>query len=359
MRKDIYKEFDKEINESNVDIQKIEYKNKVLNENKFESKMLFVLFCSLLPYIVTCLGAIRLANASIIPNELVPFLSVALPLVIGISSLNVFNKKTNIKDKMNQFSSAKNYKELLEEEILNEIEKQKLISFKRISNDVKKNSYFYDENVGTSLMDDPRSEEEISESIEEVEKLLEENKKELDISITQNVLKDRFITTRDRWQKFMKVAIYGGIGGILACFLLVVPCLGVTGLNIGTLGFFSTLSVGAATGTLFALKREHDYKTVFNKINSSLGKNAITLKSNFENDLGYVKNMENLLRNRFMMRLRFEKDKIKLNDKRNGSFKRVNSMRNSNSISKNNIYEDVNNKKKSSSKVRVRKLDNK
>ena len=77
MRKDIYKEFDKEINESNVDIKKIEYKNKVLNENKFESKMLFVLFCSLLPYIVTCLGAIRLANASIIPNELVPFLSVA------------------------------------------------------------------------------------------------------------------------------------------------------------------------------------------------------------------------------------------------------------------------------------------
>jgi len=250
-RKDEYFEKQKQI-------KLLESKNKILNKNKFEDKAINAFIFALLPYVVTVMDVSRLATLGIIPNELVLPFSLGIPAFIGIASSGFLNKKIDLKEKTSEFSSAKKFEEVLEEEILNEIERQKLISEKRVLHDLDKNVYFYEQTKDRyeAGLDDPRTEEEIVDNVQNIENFLKENDKELRIVTTQNVLKNKFLTTRDKWQKFMRISICAGAGALLASLLCAVPYLAVPNLSYGIPIFFTALSAGAITGTSFAVKRE-------------------------------------------------------------------------------------------------------
>lgn len=276
-------ECEKDKNELHID--ECNKRKNVAKFNRFERKLGYIgayAFLSYLPLMAGLLLTIRYGDISFLsnlaPGITLPIGTIVIPSIIGIAVNKIVDKKYNIKNRLKEFSSAKNEAEKIEEEIKNLIEIEKTSNrnnaISKSINCIKENCSILDK---FSSKYDIKEKEDVSENVDADIKELSQNlkckEKELDILCTKKVLANSFHQIRIK-TKIFDTLVYSMVGGLMLALSTAAPTLALNNIGKIQISSFSPLfpffiGYGASVG--FFLKRNNDYKKVFNRFNSELG----------------------------------------------------------------------------------------
>ena len=247
-------------------------------------------------------------------------------VLIGITGEELLTRKLKYQERLKKFTKSKTKKERLEESTKYEIEKEKLISANKIlkknyddllANERLINSLSTSYNITEKDVDE-RSKEEISNSIENTNNILQKKQQEVDIATTKSFLKEKFWKARDKAFRFTDVFMFGMMGGMGFMLFCDMPIICLNQLeNIQfQASFFGILApavIGGLFGSGYLIKRTHDYISVFKTLNNQLGDNAISEIRDYEEDEQFAKNLENVITDTSAIKLKLESEKQKLN----------------------------------------------
>ena len=324
--KKIRKKLEEEYNENCSKIDELDDKIRVISANNFETKVNYALAFSMIPWVVSIFFMPAMVKSGIIPLNMVQPLSVGVPALVGIIGEELLAKKLKWRERLRKFSKAKTQKEKLAESTKYEIEKEKLISANKIlkknyddllANERLINSLSTSYNITEKDVDE-RSKEEISNSIENTNNILQKKQQEVDIATTKSFLKEKFWKARDKAFRFTDVFMFGMMGGMGFMLFCDMPIICLNQLeNIQfQASFFGILApavIGGLFGSGYLIKRTHDYISVFKTLNNQLGDNAISEIRDYEEDEQFAKNLENVITDTSAIKLKLESEKQKLN----------------------------------------------
>lgn len=329
----IKKVIEEEYDENYKKIDELSEKIRIVKVNDFESKLLCAFAFSLLAWMVGIFLAPTMLKSGVIPTSLISPLSLVVSVLIGITGETLLSKKYKHKEKLREFSSAKNQKEKIAESARYEIEKEKIISSNRVLKKVYDSLETRQKMVKTLSNEydivekDSRESKEIELSIKKISKILDEKEKNIDIVTTKCVLKEKFWRVRDRFQKIFDFVVISMVGGTGAMILYACPIIFINGLGsnvviqTSVLSPLSALGVGVLVCGGYTLKRIKDYVGAFKSVNETLGENKLSDVTNdsevnrktINNDIErFDIELENLINENCVLRLELESEKEKL-----------------------------------------------
>lgn len=269
-------------------------KYRIVSENQKDYQLMKTLTFSTFPFFVMIITlmlndtlTINLLNT--IPPLTLPIITIAGSLTIGSTINKILNKKSKIKEKFKNFSKSKTEIEKLEEELNYKIKLEKLKNRNIIIEDILDNiesKITILENISSNIeKDEIKTEEELRITINELSKILNEKYNKLDILTTQKVLSNRFHKIRQKGQKILDIPTVAMLSGLVATVFTTLPFI-VTHTE-EYIPFFkkeilliSSLTIGPVMGVTYYLKENSNENKVFNKINKTLGSNALSEKEN-------------------------------------------------------------------------------
>lgn len=269
-------------------------KYRIVSENQKDYQLMKTLTFSTFPFFVMIITlmlndtlTINLLNT--IPPLTLPIITIAGSLTIGSTINKILNKKSKIKEKFKNFSKSKTEIEKLEEELNYKIKLEKLKNRNIIIEDILDNiesKITILENISSNIdKDEIKTEEELRITINELSKILNEKYNKLDILTTQKVLSNRFYKIRQKGQKILDIPMIVMLSGLIATVFTTLPFI-VTHTE-EYIPFFkkeilliSSLTIGPVIGVTYYLKKNSNENKVFNKINKTLGNNALSEKEN-------------------------------------------------------------------------------
>ena len=241
---------------------------KAVSASKSENKLLFTSILSIIPFMgVTGAIAFNMPEvASHVPVEAIPYITLASSAGIGSIGTKMFFKKWGITDKLKSFSKARTDKELLVEEIQNEIEFEQAINRRLV---MDKAMYFLDEGYIKGIV--PEESENVSSS-----KNLERKYEMLDLLSARKVLTEKFADVRNGNNNKFKFCAECMLAGMLTMYCGSMPfvwsnqLLGYGGNPVAVLSPFAAGTLG--TGA-YIIMRKKDRENVFHQFNSDLPNN--------------------------------------------------------------------------------------
>lgn len=311
------KELEKAKEQNNEQIAISDERTEIANINQMEYKGITTLTFSILGYTVLLtttailtksLGASAITN--IFPGFTYPIALIGSSLGIGTITRTLFDKKYQTKERLKAFSTAKTQAEKLEEEVHYQIELEKANNRNRAIDEtikvlnsnqtmLSRISSRYDLSDKTAL----QSKEEAEKKAEELSNIIKEQYDKLDILTTQKVLHDRFWRIRQKSQRRTEVMMTSMISGMFTMFFTAFPTLMIKDIMpSGSLSAslavpLAPLVAGVVGSSAYMLKRNKDYKEVFNNLNAQLGENALAenLDKRFESAFEEQKEIESLI----------------------------------------------------------------
>ena len=293
-------------------------RTRMAKVNSLEYKGGITLMFSMLAYIAllfTSLGLTKSLGAGVItnifPGFTYPIALIGGSLGIGVIGRVLFDNKFKVKERLKAFSTAKTQTEKLEEEVYYQIELEKANNRnKAIDESIKvlnlnqtmlsRISSRYDLNDKTA----PHSKEEAEKKAEELSAIIKEQYEKLDILSTQKVLHDRFWKIRQKFQRRTETMMAPMLSGMFTMFFWSFPTIFIkdimpSGSLLTTLAVpFAPLVAGVVGGSAYMLKRNSNYKKVFNNLNAQLGENALVeTYEQFESAYEEQQELESLIAN--------------------------------------------------------------
>ena len=305
---------EKEYNENCTNINELNEKIRTIKANDLETKLTRAFAFSMIPWVATVLLSPAIINLGIIPINLISLLSIGVPTLIGITGEMLLTKKLKYKEKLESFSESKSQNEIIEESTRYEIEREKL----RSSNKVLKKAFDNlepEQYLFNSLSEnDSKSFEKLN--IENIDEILEKNKKEIDIITTKKFLKEKFWRIRDRFQKVIDFIVISILGGIGFMTLYNTPTIAINlrnsiQLQTSILGIILPLGIGGLVCGGYYLKRIKDYTYAFRNVNQELGQEALSdseiINKIYNNDIENLDiELENLINDTCDVKLQLE-----------------------------------------------------
>lgn len=282
---------------NDLKIEEYSLKITAIKNNRFEYKLAEIIGFSLIPYIlflnITSLLSSGAALLTYIPGELISILVAASSLAVGDVCRKILDKKFKISEKLKEFSNATTEKELLEEEIVNEIELEKTKNRNMsIQNAIgllqtKKSAFkFLSDKSCIKSIDEIQTRKKTQEEIEKYSQTLKIRNEELDILSTKKVLHEKFGEYREIDRKKVDNIITLTMGVLVGLFSLVycnAPSIINEAIafssNASHLLSFSIPFVLGTVGTIgYMIKTKKDNMKVFNKFNNKLGDDKLPLE---------------------------------------------------------------------------------
>lgn len=261
--------------------------------NSLEYKLLTTLFFSMLGFTALFLTTLFLKDylglstiTNIFPGYTYPFALLGTSLGIGSITKVLFDKKYKVKERLNDFSTAKKDADKLEDEIHYQIELEKAINRNKVIKEtinvlesngliLEKISSGYDFNNKNMSQTKDRVESQVTDLLS----LINEKYEKLDILTTQKVLCERFWRIRDKFQRKADALLVSIVGGAATLFFTTFPALFIE-LNGSIIPFF----IGIVGSGAYMIKKNKDYKKVFNKFNAALNEFALEENRNKKYD---------------------------------------------------------------------------
>lgn len=276
-----------EYDENRVKIDEFSEKIRTINANTFETRALSVGGLSFFSWLILFFLTPSIVKLGIIPLGLIQPLSYCIPLLIGIVGETIINKKFECKERLKVFSKSKNSRELLEESVRYEIEKEKLLN----ANKIIKNVYDQIEakqSLISALAPDydikSKDEEEKSANVlgikvDNLNDVLETNKKNIDMLTTKCVLKNRFWRVRDKFQRVTDIALSILFGGMFTMSFVSLPILAIntaeTLIKTSLFNFTLSMLTGCLVSGIYYTRKSINHMNVFKRINKDLGNEAL------------------------------------------------------------------------------------
>jgi len=307
------KELEKAKEQNNEIIDISDERMRMSKVNSLEYKSGLTLVFSMLAYTVLLLTSKALGASvitSIFPGFTYPIVLIGSSLVIGTVGRVLFDKKFQVKDRLKEFSTAKTQAEKLEEEVHYQIELEKANNRNNAINqslkDLDSNQILLTKVLRRFNLSDktaPQSKEEAEKIIDELTTHLKEQYNKLDIFSTKKVLHDRFWKIRQKFQRRIQTMTAIMLSGLFSMAFCSFPIMLIkdvipSGSLMSILAVpFTPLIVGAVGGSLYMLKRNKDYKKVFNNLNDKLGEDALEedLDKRYEDALQEQRNLESII----------------------------------------------------------------
>lgn len=313
----IRKKLEEEYNENCSRINELDEKIRIIDTNDFDTKVTYVLTSSIIPYIASLFLMPFIVKLGIISLNMVQPLFVGVTVLIGITGEELFARKAKYREKFRKFSKSKTQKEMIEESTKYEIEKEKLKSLNKI---LKKNYDYLLANENNIIEKDvgKRTKEEIFNSIENINNVLQKKLQKVDVATTKSVLKEKFRRVRNKFNRFSDFLIDGIISGMMSMFLYDMPIMylnEIANIQIQTnfLGIIVPAIIGGLAFGGCSLKRTNDYTAVFKIINNQLGDNAISEFRDYAEDKQFDKDLEDVIRDTSDVKIKLELEIQKLN----------------------------------------------
>ena len=282
-------ELKEEIKNNNEIIASSDRKAIIVNANQFEYKFLSVFPLFLFSYL-GLLGAYALLAANgifaSVPTEIIALVISGSSLGIGTVGNEMLDRKLKVKEKFNEFSNAKTQYEKLEEEIKYTIESEKaknrnkvvkeamnLLISKQIIFDSLSNKYnFFNENNSHTI-------EESKEIVDKLSKNLKDRVNELDVLSTKKVLHEKFLSVRMKYKQVIDIMVPGLLSGLLLMLMVNFPFIiarvSETVIYGSIAPVLAPMAVGITGVSGYMVKKNKDYKRLFDKLNNDLGENAL------------------------------------------------------------------------------------
>lgn len=263
-------------------------KAKEARVNGFDHKFTTTLACSLVSYLLLFLlsfGLTSLFGASIItsifPGITFPLVFVGSSLGLGLLGRKILFSKSNGKNGSARFWNSKSEKEKLRLEVRYQIEAEKFENRNKAIDETIKilNS---EQKFTISTFDSLLlTKDELLKNQDELLKHLDGQYSKLDEWSTKKVLHDKFYCVREKFHRITQLISTALFSLIVTMLLASFPFMFI--MPYVTLGMlFSSLVTGSLISTLYLLKRNDDYKSVFNKLNAKLFKNSLCDKMSKE-----------------------------------------------------------------------------
>ncbi|MBR1413392.1 MAG: hypothetical protein IJ574_01825 [Bacilli bacterium] len=283
MYKDIKDRIAEEYQENKNKIDELDKKIHAISLNSFERRLTNVAAFSMLPWLILTMVSMSLIKLEILTNiNLIHLITLGVPLTIGVISENMLYKKSKLKKQLKKESDAITNEKLLEEKIRNEIEKVKLENKNDVLASTFKNVVAKEEVIESLGKEFNLSKKDNSDSQEELEKLVEEKNKELELLSTKNVLKEKFSSVRNNFNKYDDMITHGILGGVMVMMIWSAPNIAVGSIlkqGSSLLNIFIPLILGATVTAGYIIQNDNTYKNVFKKINNELGDDALPEKT--------------------------------------------------------------------------------
>lgn len=313
-------------------IEELDKKIRIMKKNNIDSKFMIACGFSIAAWFFydVFFSAIVIGGVVSIPVNLFAHLSIAIPILAGLTCERLLAKMFKVKEKLKAFSKAKSQSEEIEELTRYEIESEKLINSKK----VLKRAYDYlnaKQNLCNSLSnqynitvekEDNRSITDIELSIEKLNEILDQEKKKLDVVTEKVVLEDKFWRIRSKTQRaieFFGLVVIGAVGFGLG-YESPINHINLYASNIEVpltmLGLFGSAGLGGLIFGGYSLKRTSDNIHAFKNINKELGQEALSdtiddLK--LDDSEQFDVELEETINNAYAVKLQLELDKQKLN----------------------------------------------
>lgn len=270
-------------------------KMKMCKVNQKDSQLGNTLAISTFPYFITIFilmfidGKVNMnLPLNIIPPYVVPIILIGGSLGIGSVINKLINKKYKTKERFNSFSKSKTEVEKIKDEVLNQIELEKLNNRNKVIDDIIKK---IEENISILSRISSRyrvtyrslsqTKEETTDYINQISNLLEEKYQELDVLTTKKVLHENFWKVRNKIQKGMELIMVAFGAGIGTMMLTTLPFI-ITNNLIGTITllqtniiFISSLLGGAIVPEIYWINRTKNRKNAFEELNQTLEQNSL------------------------------------------------------------------------------------
>lgn len=278
---------DKEIEQIDSSMEKA----KMADNNKFEHKALETVAFSMLPYLILFILTTTVYKTGFLgslPVQLVNTAFIGGSLVLGNTIRVMINKKYKIKQRIEEFSKAKNEREKIEEQVKYTIEYEKaraksnivsqtyylLNNNQDMINRISKDYDVYDKKINMSKV-------ELQNNINDLSNILNNKYLELDALIAKKVLSDKFAHVRVEMGTIKDLLTYPFAGGIFAMLICDMPLLVFQSMaqNGSLFSVLAPLFVGTVTTGAYIVKRNNDYKKAFKSLNASLGEQSLPEKT--------------------------------------------------------------------------------
>ncbi len=321
---------EKEWNENCKKIARLDEKIYIMQRNAFEGRLTISLGLSVISWVVTMFLLPMIINSGIIPIHFIAPLSIAVPALIGIIGETLLFKGQGIKKRIAAFSKSISQKEIIEETVKYEIEREKLKSSNKVLKRVcthleaKQNVLNSISNEYNIMEKESDSIEKLKLNIEKYNEILAQKKRDIDTIATKKVLKERFGSIREKSQNII-LSIFAG-GGLMLAYDLPLVAINEFGNNIrlqsSILGMLAPFGIGVCVCGGYLFKRAKDYAYAFRNINKELEHEALSETTNDSERKMDNNNiecfdiaLENAINDTCAVRIQLETEKQKLNHK--------------------------------------------
>ena len=303
-----------EVEKNEEKINVLDDKIKILNLNTIKEKINMVINKSSIPYFILVISSViglSIFNIGLCA-QLIPLIIVGLSTSFGIIKSKEERKKN--KDKLKLFSNSKTEKEIIEEKMAYNLEKEKLQTKNKYLNGV------LFKNINTDNI------ENIND-YNTTEQLFNKENDELDKLITKRFIDKNYNFSRIRKRSFNKLycILNTLVCACFSCISLIFPMtisVMITGplihyvysiVNNWIIGLIITIPIGA----ILSYNDSKNYKEIFKNMNNELGSDALSESIDDKNDYyekydEYEEKIENKINNLIEIKGKLEEEKTKL-----------------------------------------------
>ena len=285
MNKDDKKKIEKELNKKYYklidNIKENETKARLLENNNIQTKLPNILIFSLLPYVILFMATFMITESigiknftNLISPKYIPIITIGTSLSLGILTDKIINMTTNLKTRLKEFSNAKSSVEILENQIMYEIEKEKNINKSLVLQD---SLLTLNTNIPLLFEDEIILDEnklDLMKKLSEkklfgLEKKINEKYQELDSISTKKVLNQSFGIIQEN--KILENIVHSTLGGVLSIVFSNLPFIHLNGtIQLSTEMFLIPGFIGTLLTASYLIKKDKDNKIVFDKFNNQL-----------------------------------------------------------------------------------------
>lgn len=259
-------------------------KTRMVKTNGFESKFFSTMSFSMMAYLLLFITSFVLTRifgpgiiTNIFPGFTFPLAFIGSSLGVGMLVRHIMTKKHKTKERFRSFSNAKNEYEKIYEEVFYEIELEKAKNRNKAIDEGIKIINSKQMITGDMVLEDTEilsSKEKLLENQDKLLMLVKIHLDDLDTLSMKKVLHERFWKIRDKFQKVSECMIYPLFSFFIIMLFVGFPTMFVQEfVTIGALIIPFLLGMGGSLG--YILKRNNDYKKVFDRFNLELGEKAL------------------------------------------------------------------------------------
>lgn len=277
-----------EYNENCAKISELDYKINILKKNNFSSKVVIRFLIFMLAFFVQLFALPLVFDVELFTTEIISPLFFAVASSVGIIGGELYDRKQKLSEKLHDFSNAKSYRELLKEELLYSIEREKY----NVSNKVLKKMNCKLRNGGMvldSVLNDYdivskcESRKDIKQIEDDISILGDElSKKEniLDAAIIKKVLNNYFPNLENKELDIHNIILFVLVGAFLSIDVYNLPLIFLNQWQVHILDVLLPFIIGGSVACSCELKNISDQRTTLKEITNTFEKNEyLTMKS--------------------------------------------------------------------------------